>query len=446
MTPPPATTDTAVLRRIAFAAGAGTVVEWFDFAVYGFFATALGTAFFPSGDKVAGLLQTFAVFAVSFALRPVGGALFGSLGDRIGRKRVLAITVLLMSGATAVVGVLPAYANAGVLAPVLLTLARCVQGLCAGGEYAGACTYLVEHCPPEQRARYASLLPAATFAAFGLAALLSFVLSAVMSTEVMSEWGWRAAFLLAAPMGGAGFYIRRSLRESPAFEQVAAGGTKRPKLLHTLRAQRKPMLRLGGFISLTAVSFYMFSTYMTTFFRSVVGMSENTVFLSNVIALFAATAMAPFFGRFCDAVGRRATMIVAAVSLGVLTVPAYLVGGIGNFGTALVGQLLLAVGAVAANVVTAVLLSEVFPTAVRYTSSAVTYNVSYAVFGGTVPFVATLLVSLTGSHLAPAVYVSVIAAGALVAALALPETARLPLLDTAPDDPTTEPEPVDGRT
>ena len=156
----------SVLRKVTGAAAAGTVVEWFDFAVYGFLATQLAHAFFPAGDNVVGLLQTFAVFAVAFALRPIGGAVFGVLGDRIGRKRVLALTVLLMSGATMAIGLLPTFGAVGVVAPLLLTLARSVQGLSAGGEYAGAVAYVIEHAPADQRSRYSSWMPAATFGSF----------------------------------------------------------------------------------------------------------------------------------------------------------------------------------------------------------------------------------------------------------------------------------------
>lgn len=188
--------DRANLRKVTLAGFAGTVVEWFDFAVYGFMATTIATTFFKSDSAVVGLLQTFAVFAVAFALRPLGGAFFGMLGDRIGRKKVLVITVLLMSGATAAIGLLPSYEQIGIWAAVLLTLARCLQGLSAGGEYAGAVTYVIEHAPTDERARWGSAMPTATFSAFAAAAALSFGLSAGLGQEAMDEWGWRIPFLM----------------------------------------------------------------------------------------------------------------------------------------------------------------------------------------------------------------------------------------------------------
>jgi MFS transporter, MHS family, proline/betaine transporter len=390
-----------------------------------FLAPVIARTFFPEGDPVVALLQTFAVFAVAFALRPIGGAFFGVLGDRIGRKRVLALTVLLMSAATMSIGLLPSIEMIGVWAAVLLTLARSVQGLSAGGEYAGAVTYVIEHSPDGERSRHSSWMPAATFASFAAAALLCYLLTALLSPADMDSWGWRIPFLIAAPMGLIAFYIRRKLDESPLFKEIAENTeTVHAPLSQTLRKQWKPMVILGGYISLTALSFYTFSTYMTTFLREVVGLPADQVLMSNVAALAFAAVIAPFIGRICDRIGRRRTMGASSILLGSLAIPAYLLAGGGNITNALAGQILLAVGAVTANVVTAVLLSEAFPTAVRYTASAVTYNVSYAVFGGTAPFVATFLISLTGNNLAPAIYLTVIAGGALIATFLMPETSR----------------------
>lgn len=419
---PPA--SPATLRKVTSAAVAGTVIEWFDFAIYGFMAPILAVTFFPDGNRMAGLLQTFAIFAVAFALRPVGGAWFGMMGDRIGRKRVLALTVMLMSIATAAIGLVPSYATIGIWAPILLTVARCLQGFSAGGEYAGAVTYVIEHAPEGERSRWSSWMPAATFASFALAALVSWLLTLGLSAEAMAAWGWRVPFLLAAPLGIVAFYIRHRLDESPAFQAILdAPAPVHAPLSRTLRAQWVPMVRLGSYISLTALSFYIFSTYMTTFLRTVVQMNPSHVLLSNVLALSFAALAAPVLGRICDRVGRRPTMIASALLLGGLAVPAYMLASNGTPASALAAQLMLAAGAVTANVVTAVLLCETFPTAVRYTASAVTYNVAYALFGGTAPFVATWLIAATGDRLAPAFYITIIAALAFVVALLTPETA-----------------------
>src|SRR5699024_6003641 len=228
---------------------------------------------------------------------------------------------------------------AGIAAPLLLTLARCLQGLSAGGEYAGACTYLVEHCEPHKRARYASLLPAATFGSFALAAVLIFAIDTALSESAMIAYGWRIPFLVAAPLGIVAFYLRHRLHESPVFQQIASDQKKEHSPVRTsLARQWSPMLRLGGFITLTAVSFYTFSTYMTTFLINQVGLHSDTVLLSNVIALTLATLMAPVIGRICDRVGRRRTMFAACVALGGLAIPAYLVAQVASLEMAILAQ------------------------------------------------------------------------------------------------------------
>lgn len=420
----------AHLRKVVTASFAGTVVEWFDFAIYGYMATHIAATFFSSTDPVVALLETFAVFAVAFALRPLGGIFFGRLGDRLGRKRILILTVLLMSGSTAVIGLLPSHEVIGVWAAVLLALARCVQGFSAGGEYAGATIYAVEHSPDHRRARYSSAMSAATFVSFALAAGLGALLSLVLPPESMGEWGWRLLFLLSVPMGLVAFYIRSKLHESPEFEAMVEESANRPTptLGEVVASQWRQMLRLGGFVMLTALSFYIFSTYMTSFLTQVVGLDQGQALLSSLIALLFATGLAPAVGRISDRIGRRLTMQIAAGLLAVLTIPAYMLAELGTLGSAVASQLIIAIGAVAANVVTSVLISEMFSTDVRYTASGLCYNVTYAVFGGTAPYLATWLVASTGNSLAPAIYVSVVAVVSLViVSLTIRETAGKPL-------------------
>lgn len=193
--------DPTTLRKVIAASAIGNFVEWFDFAVYGFLAVTIAGLFFPPGNASLALLQTFAVFAVSFALRPLGGIVFGILGDKVGRKRILAITVLLMAAATTLIGLLPTYGSIGLLAPLLLALARCIQGFSAGGEYAGACAFVMEHAPTEQKARYGSFVPVSTFMAFAAAAGIVFGMGLLLSEAQMQDWGWRVPFLVAAPWG-----------------------------------------------------------------------------------------------------------------------------------------------------------------------------------------------------------------------------------------------------
>ncbi len=422
------------LRKVIIAAGIGNFVEWFDFAVYGFLATTIAQQFFPSGDASAALLKTFAVFAVAFAFRPLGGIFFGMLGDRIGRKRTLAMTILLMAGATTLIGLLPTYAAIGVAAPILLSLIRCAQGFSAGGEYAGACAYLMEHAPSDKRAWYGSFVPVSTFSAFA-AAVVAYALEATLSAEAMGSWGWRLPFLIAAPLGLVGLYLRWKLDETPAFQAVKQEhAVAHSPLKETLRNHGAAICCLGAFVSLTALSFYMFTTYFATYLQVAGGLSRAMALLVSLIALIFSAAICPLAGLYSDRVGRRVTVMTACVLLMVVVYPSFLMASSGSFAASIVGVMLLAVGAVLCGVVTAALLSETFPTRTRYTASAITYNMAYTIFGGTAPLMATWLISTTGSNLSPAFYLIAVALLALAGGLALPETSRISLHDVGTED------------
>ncbi|WP_218777086.1 MFS transporter [Salinicola salarius] len=417
--------DLSTLRKVIAASAIGNFVEWFDFAVYGFLAVVISQHFFPPGDDSLALLQTFAVFAVSFALRPLGGVFFGMLGDRVGRKRILAVTVLLMAGATTLIGILPTYASVGLFAPLALALARCVQGFSAGGEYAGACAFVMEHAPTHRKARYGSFVPVSTFLAFATAAALTFVISALLSEEALNAWGWRVPFLIAAPLGLVGLYMRLRLDESPAFQALQAQhAVPQAPLKETVRTHGATIVSLSAFISVTALSFYMFTTYFTTYMQVVGEASRTTALLASLGALLFAAALCPFVGRYADYVGRRKTILTAGVCLIAAVFPAYTLAGSGEWWASLIGAMLMAVGAVICGVVTAVLLSEQFPTRVRYTASALCYNVSYTIFGGTAPLVATWLIERTGNNLSPAIYLIAITLLAMWGGLRLPESAH----------------------
>jgi len=419
------------LRKVISAAALGNFVEWFDFAVYGFLATTIANLFFPGTDPSLSLLKTFGVFAVAFAMRPLGGLVFGVLGDKTGRRAILSITILLMASATTLIGLLPTYASIGIMAPILLTLLRCIQGFSAGGEYAGAVAYVMEHAPRHRRGWYGSFIPVSTFTAFASAALIAFSMENLLSSEAMATWGWRVPFLVAAPLGIIGLYLRWRMDETPAFQALAAEAATHAHspLSETLRTQGSAMCRLGAFIALTALSFYTFTTYFATFLQVAGGLTRPQSLLVSTVALVFSAAACPLAGMASDRIGRRKTIAAVCVWTLVAVLPAFWLASSGSVVNAIGGVLLLAVGALVCNVVTAALLSETFSTRNRYTASAFTYNVSYTVFGGTAPLLATWLISTTGSSLSPAFYLMAIAVLAMAGGLALPETYRRSLSD-----------------
>jgi len=411
------------LIKVIAAASIGNFVEWFDFAVYGFLATILTQEFFPRGHATVGLLQIFAVFAVAFAFRPLGAIVFGILGDRLGRKRVLAITILMMAGSTTCIGLLPGYAAIGAWSPLLLTIARCIQGFSAGGEYAGACAFVMETAPRKRRAQLGSFLPVSTFVSFAAAATVAYLLNRFMAAGPLQEWGWRLPFLAAAPVGLIGLYVRLNLGETAVFEEMAARQTvSHSPLRETFRTQARDICKLGAFISVTGLSFYVFTTYFPAYLQLVGKMAKAESLRITVIALVCCGLLCPFVGWFADTYGRRKTMMIACWSLILGAYPAFLFASSGSVALALIGIAVLAVGATTSGVVTAVLLSEIFPTQTRYTASAVTYNLAFTLFGGTAPLMCTWLIETTGSNFSPGLYLSCLSIIGLIGAMLLPET------------------------
>ncbi|MFD7500198.1 MFS transporter [Streptomyces sp. NPDC059850] len=412
-------------RRALFAGGAGNFVEWFDFALYGFLATVIADEFFPGESRSAALLSTFGIFAVTFFVRPLGAVYFGRMGDRLGRRHTLTIVVLVMSGSTALIGVLPTYDSIGVFAPLLLLILRLVQGFSAGGEYSGASAFILESAPADRRGRYASVLAISTNAASLAAVALVAVLTTVLGNTAMGEWGWRLPFLLSLPLGLCGLYLRLRAAESPVFTALAEDNeVESAPLGKTLRTQRRPIAIIFAIVSLSSIAFYVLKTYWPTYLSEETGLPRNEALWSSAVCFIVTIALSPFFGSMSDRFGRRAIVLYSAAAMAVLAIPSFLLSGAGGFGPALAGQLLFvaAVGPLSPTV--AVLLVEMFPANLRYTASSIGYNLAYMVFGGTAPYLATLLISQTGSRLAPAYYIVGVAAIALViVALTLRETA-----------------------
>lgn len=419
----------STLRKVILGGGIGNLVEWFDFAVYGYLASTIAALFFPNQDPTISLLATFATFGVSFLLRPLGGIYFGALGDRIGRRNTLSLVIVLMSASTFAIGLLPTHAQIGVLAPVLLVLARCLQGFSAGGEYAGASSFVIEYAPANKRAFFASALPVSTTLAFVLAAGLSALLSAVVPAADFASWGWRLPFLLAGPLGLLGLYLRLRLEDTPAFHAVKSAGTvAKSPLKETLRTQRKPIFILFGFLMTNSVGYYLLATYLPTYFQATVGLGKTEALVTNMVALIVLIILTVVFARLADRFGRKPIALAACIGYVVLTLPAFLIAQQGTVMALVAAQGLLALAQAGTGAVTALLLVEMFPTRVRYTCASVSYNLAYMVFGGTAPFVATWLVAATGQNLSPAFYVIVVAVISTFAVLKMRETKNISLV------------------
>ena len=400
--------DQSTRKRALIAGAIGNFMEWFDYAVYAFLASVIGTLFFPSEVPFASTLATFAVFAVGFFMRPLGGFVFGHFGDRYGRRSALSAAIILMAVSTLSIGLLPTAEQIGVLAPILLVVARLAQGLSVGGEYSGSAAFMVEYASEGRRAFFGSWLQASIAAGFLAGSLVATLLTASLSESALYAWGWRIPFIVGMLVGVVGLYMRLKMDDTPAFRALErTHEVEGSPLRESFLSYWKQGLVAVGFTLVFTVSYYTFLTYMPTYLSEVVGLPLSLALTAGSIGIAFHVLALPFLGMLSDRIGRKPVLIAASVGIAVLTYPAFLLMSGGNFLLIVLAQLLfgLLVAMYAAPAPAA--LVEMFPTKVRYSALGVSYNLAVAAFGGTAPFIGTFLVSRTGSDISPAFYVIV---------------------------------------
>jgi MFS transporter, MHS family, proline/betaine transporter len=420
--------EPVVIRRAVRGAAIGNTVEWFDFAIYGFLATYIAEKFFPPGDETAALLNTFAIFAAAFFMRPLGGFFFGPLGDRIGRQKVLALVILLMSGSTLAIGLVPSYDTIGVLAPLLLLFLRCLQGFSAGGEYGSGACFLAEYAPDKHRGFVVSFLVWSVVVGFLIGSLTVTGLEAVLSESAMDSYGWRIPFLIAGLLGAVGLYIRLRLGDTPEFEALRdEGEVSSSPLKEAVTTSWRPILQIAGLVVIHNVGFYIVFTFLPSYFTKTLGFTKIDAFVSITVASLVALILIPPLGALSDRIGRKPLLIAGSLSFAVFAYPLFLLLNTGSLPAAIAAHAGLA--AIESVFVCASLAAgaELFATRVRSSGYSIGYNVSVALFGGTAPYVATWLVANTGNDLAPAYYVIIAALVTFATVLTIRETARRPL-------------------
>ncbi|GAA2732719.1 glycine betaine/L-proline transporter ProP [Streptomyces nogalater] len=427
-------TDPALVRRAVKAAALGNAMEWFDFGVYSYIAVTLGKVFFPSGNPTAQLLSTFGAFAAAFLVRPLGGMVFGPLGDRIGRQKVLALTMIMMAAGTFAIGLIPSYSLIGVGAPILLLAARLVQGFSTGGEYAGASTFIAEYAPDKKRGFFGSWLEFGTLAGYIGGAGLVTLMTALLSSEDLLSWGWRIPFLIAGPMGIIGLYLRMRLEETPAFAAQLEKAEARPKvpLRDMVAGQWKALLICMGLVLVFNVTDYMLLSYMPSYLTSELKYDETHGLLVVLGVMALMMIVQPFAGALTDRIGRRPVIAAGCAGFLLLSVPALLLIRQGSLLAVGLGMAALGLLLVCFTAAMPAALPALFPTRVRYGSLSIGFNVSVSLFGGTTPLVVTALIGATGNMMMPAYYMMAAAVVGGFAVWRMSESAGRPLPGSAP--------------
>ncbi|MGS2590757.1 MFS transporter [Streptomyces hebeiensis] len=429
--PPPAATasDRATAphgpRRAALAAAAGTAIEYYEFGVYGYLAVVLGPHFFPGDDPTAALLSTLAVFGSAFLMRPLGGIVLGRLGDRVGRKPVLVLTVVGMGTATMTVGLLPTAASVGVAAPLALLLVRLAQGFFAGGEVTGAATYLAEAAPRGRRGFFGSFTPVGVAIGGGTAALVAGIVSTVLSEAQLEAYGWRIPFLLSLPLVVVALIARKHLEDSEAFLATKENrATAKAPLSEVLTRHRAPLIKVTLLATGSNCGYWVGLIFMNIYLTTDLGYAKDSTFwIMGGIGLFVACLM-PVFGALSDRWGRKKVITLGFAGYGVLVVPAMLVMGLGSFPLAVVAMVVLALPMPIVQSVTYPTYAELFPTRVRYTGLSFSFNIGTILGGGLSPYLATWLISRTGNLLAPGFLLMAAVVMALLTLLTVKETGR----------------------
>ncbi|MDG1193404.1 MAG: MFS transporter [Arenicellales bacterium] len=410
-------------RKVVVAGVTGNVLEWYDFAVYGFFAPIIGRLFFPSDDPTVSLIASFGAFAAGFLMRPIGGIIFGFIGDKIGRKRALVLSVLLMAIPSGMIGILPDHATIGVSAAVLMVLMRMLQGMAVGGEYTSSIVYLAEHAPSKRRGFFTSWTLVGAVGGILLGSGVGALLSNLLPAEAVSDWGWRIAFLSGIAVGVVGLLIRRHLPEMPKTESNDSANP----IIDAFRTEWRAVTQVIGINIFNAVGFYLMFVYAVTWLIKEVKVPRSDALDINSLSLAVLLVLVPVFGALSDKVGRKSLLLFGSGGAVLLGYPLIMLMHHVDFMMIMMGQIGFAILLAAYLSAIPATLTEMFPSRVRVSALSVGYNISLAIFGGTTPLVATWIIERSHDDLSIAWYLICGAAISFVFTVRLPETAHKPL-------------------
>jgi MHS family proline/betaine transporter-like MFS transporter len=401
----------------------GNLMEWYDFAIYGYMVPVIGALFFPSLDPVATIIATFSAFAAGYFARPIGGLIFGYIGDRYGRRAVLLWSVSLMGASTFAIGLLPTHAQVGSSAAVMLVVLRVLQGMSVGGEYTGSITFVLEHAKPGQRALATSWIAVGGSLGFLVGSGVGTLMTVLFSPEELSSWAWRLPFLSGALIAIFGYLIRRDAPEPP---RPADMPMETSPIVTAVRDYWRPMLQLMGLALAVNAGFYMMFVYANTYLTEHMHVSTTRAMEINTINLFILTAAIPFSGWLSDRIGRKPILISGTLALIFLSWPLFWMMHHATDTMIFLGQLGFALIIAWIWGVNPAALAEMVPQHVRVSAFSIAYSICLALFGGTTPLIAAYLLQRTADDFAPVWYLIVLGVVSLIAILSIPETRPQP--------------------
>ncbi|UYG17411.1 MFS transporter [Brachybacterium huguangmaarense] len=424
------------LRTSVVAGSIGVLVHWFDWAVYAYMATTMAKVFFPEEDGTASLLSVFAVFAIAFFVRPIGSVIFGFLGDRFGRRTTLSLVIVVMAAGTLMLALIPGHQTIGIWAPILLIVARVIQGIAAGGEFGSAATFLAEYSPARRRGMGTSWLEVGSVLGFLLASFVVWLLHATLADDTILAWGWRLPFLITVPLALIGLFIRLRVEDTLEYRALEEQNTvPASPVTEAVRRNGLQILQTIGIETFMNCTFYVVLVYLLTYQEEIVALPADDAALLSTIASLVAIALIPLSGMVSDRVGRKPVLLTAAVLLIVAAIPLFALMRTGTMSAGFVATALLAAILAIILGTHSSTVAELFPTRTRQSGLSIAYSLASALFAGTLPYINTWLIDLTGSEMVPAYTLIVVGLVGLVTILTIPETRGIDLLhesDLAP--------------
>ncbi|MDJ0316743.1 MFS transporter [Arthrobacter sp. H35-MC1] len=436
--------DGPMLKKALGGTVVGNTMEWYDVGVFGYLIATMGPVFLPDADPDVQTLFLLGTFAATFIARPLGGVVFGWLGDKVGRQKVLALTLIVMAASTFAVGLLPGYAQIGIWAAVLLVVVKLVQGFSTGGEYAGATTFVSEYAPDKRRGYFASILDLGSYMGFAIGASLVSVMQLTLGQEAMEAWGWRVPFLIAGPLGLIAIYFRLKIEESPQFQATLDANEEKSKSaaagdentsngpVQLVKVYWRQVLLAMILVAAANTAGYALTSYMPTYLTESKGYDPVHGTILTIPILVAMALCIPLAGRLSDRIGRRPVLWIGALSTVVLATPAFMFISLGHIWSTLLGLALIAfpVTFYVSNLASS--LPALFPTSSRYGGMGISYNFAVAIFGGTAPFVMKGLITLTGNDMMPAYYLMLTSTVGAIGIYFLRESSQKPLPGSMP--------------